>query len=182
MHYFTLVGSRQTPDDQAIILRNYAERLLRKGWTGRSGVSGSADMALNHAIYDYDAPAEFYIPWEQFNGYSHGDLSGRVIYPKRLGNDKEATRMIMEVHRFWGMLTRGAKCLHVRNAYQVLGRDLASPSDVLICWAPVNRNGAVQGGTATAYNLAMKHEIACFNLAVPGQREALDLWLKSKEL
>ena len=182
MHYFTLVGSRTTPADQATLLRVYSERLLRHGWTGRSGLSGDADMALNRALNHYPGLAELYIPWPSFNGFNHGDLEGRVIYPTRLGNAPEALAMVSELHPAWGILSRGAKSLHVRNAYQVLGQNLTTPSDVLICWANVNRKGSVQGGTATAYNLAVKHNIPAFNLAVKGQQDALEEWLKLKEL
>lgn len=179
MRYFTVVGSRKTPAKEAEILRDFSERLLRAGWTGRSGLSGEADLALNRALDRYDGLAELYIPWDRFNDYTHGALDGRVIYPKRLGNDAKASAMVAELHPVWASLSRGAKALHTRNAYQVLGKDLATPSDVLMCWALVNRAGQVQGGTATAYNLAVQHGVPVFNLAVPGQLAALDTWIES---
>ena len=178
MRYFTVVGSRLTPEPQAKILRDFSERLLRAGWTGRSGLSGEADLALNRALDRYDGLAELYIPWDFFNGYSHGDLAGRVIYPKRLDNSAQATAVMTTLHPVWTWLSPGAKSLHARNVYQVLGKDLASPSDVLFCWAPV-KGGYVQGGTATAYNLAVQSGVPVFNIAVPGQLKLLDAWIET---
>ena len=61
------------------------------------------------------------------------------------------------------MLSKGAKALHTRNVYQVLGKDLKSPSTFLLCWAPPTPDG-VKGGTNTAVQLAKKHGAEVINI------------------
>ena len=51
--------------------------------------------------------------------------------------------------------------MHSRNCHQILGYDLKSPVDAVICWTP---NGNVVGGTRTALMIAMRAGIPIFNL------------------
>ena len=51
--------------------------------------------------------------------------------------------------------------MHSRNCHQILGYDLQSPVDAVICWTP---NGNIQGGTRTALMIAMREGIPIFNL------------------
>ena len=61
--------------------------------------------------------------------------------------------------------------MHSRNCHQILGYDLQSPVDAVICWTP---DGAVVGGTATALKLSMKAGIPVFNLGVPDKESVLN--------
>ena len=63
-------------------------------------------------------------------------------------------------------LSQGALKLHLRNVNQVLGADLNTPSKFLICWAKMDKQGSPIGGTRTAWKIAEKYGIPCFNLAV----------------
>lgn len=76
-----------------------------------------------------------------------------------------------------------AKRLHGRNPFQVLGRNLATPSEFLICWTP---DGCTKhserrfetGGTGTAISIASVYNIPVHNL----QNEATCiLWTKYVE-
>ena len=60
--------------------------------------------------------------------------------------------------------------MHSRNCHQILGYDLKSPVDCVITWTP---NGNIQGGTATAIKLAIKHNIPVFNLGVEDKDKVL---------
>ena len=51
--------------------------------------------------------------------------------------------------------------MHSRNCHQILGYDLQSPVDAVVCWTP---DGNVVGGTATAIRIALKYNIPVFNL------------------
>lgn len=61
----------------------------------------------------------------------------------------------------WNNCNDWSRGMHSRNCHQILGCDLQSPVDAVICWTP---NGKIQGGTATAIKLAMKYNIPVFNL------------------
>lgn len=59
-----------------------------------------------------------------------------------------------------------------RNVYQVLGLDLKTPSKALFCYAQPTKNKqgivtGVKGGTNTAVQLVMKHNIPIYNFYVP---------------
>jgi hypothetical protein len=61
--------------------------------------------------------------------------------------------------------------MHSRNCHQILGYDLQSPVDAVICWTP---NGKVVGGTRTALLLAQDAGIPIFNLGRPDQDKVLE--------
>lgn len=53
----------------------------------------------------------------------------------------------------------------MRNIFQVLGKDLDTPSDFVVFWAkPIGNSGKVSGGTNTAVALALQESIPVFNM------------------
>ncbi len=83
----------------------------------------------------------------------------------------ETERIASEVHPAWDRCNEWARGMHSRNCHQILGYDLQSPVDAVICWTP---NGKVVGGTATALKLSMKAGIPIFNLGRPDQDKVLE--------
>ena len=73
----------------------------------------------------------------------------------------ETERIASEVHPAWDRCNEWARGMHSRNCHQILGYDLQSPVDAVICWTP---NGNIQGGTRTALMIALKYNIPVFNL------------------
>ena len=67
-------------------------------------------------------------------------------------------------------LSDGVKLIKSRNVYQVLGVDLKSPSDVVICWT---EEGEVIGGTGLAIKIAQANKIPVVN--VGNHKTARDL-------
>ena len=57
-----------------------------------------------------------------------------------------------------------------RNTYQVLGLDLMSPVDFVICWTPLGRD---DGGTGQAIRIANAHNIPVYNTRNKDAVEAL---------
>lgn len=139
---------------------------------------------------------EVYKAWQSFNT-NKSPLqpfvtdSGYNLWPwwDITVTDKEliakAEEIVSEIHPFWKaekealakgeelehVMSKGAKALHTRNVFQVLGRDLETPSEFLVCYAPVDRYGIPKGGTRTAYQLAMQNGIPCFNFANQSKEE-----------
>lgn len=74
------------------------------------------------------------------------------------------------MHPAWDAVKAGGKLLHSRNPFQVLGRDLVSPSDVVLLWAPISGD-SVTGGTRTAYEIAKNNAIPIYNAKVAGEVE-----------
>lgn len=139
---------------------------------------------------------EVYKAWESFNTESNPLLpfetdSGYKLWPwwDIVVKDKEliakAEDIVSELHPFWKAekdaiaagkpldktMSKGAKSLHTRNVFQVLGKDLNNPSEFLVCYATVDKQGVPKGGTRTAWVIAQKYEIPCFNFAVQSKEE-----------
>lgn len=154
---YTGIGSRQTPDRICDIMTEYARRLTLYGYILRSGGAEGADKAFEIGA----RRKEIYLPWKGFNN-NDSEL---------FGVDQDAIDMAMNFHRTPHKLTESVKKLHGRNVYQILGKDMKSPSEFVIFWAP--ENNKVEGGTATAVNIARTKGMATFNLFKNRDSESL---------
>lgn len=146
--YYTGVGSRETPKEIGIVINKIALKLQDLGYTLRSGHAGGADTFFEENITE----KEIFIPWKSF---------GNGIVPEY---SSYADSLLQEIHPAYNKLTQGAKKLHLRNVNQVLGQDLNTPSKFLICWADTDTKGIPKGGTRTAWLVAEKFDVPCFNL------------------
>lgn len=162
MKYYTGVGSRECPVDILSLIECVAYKLSREGWTLRSGGAEGADNAFEEGDYWEQGRCEIYIPWNGFNQRFQEHDDGYIV-ASSLSNYSRATEIAETIHPAWDKLSQGAKTLHTRNVYQVLGKDLNTPSKFLMCWAKPTKNG-VSGGTNTAYTLARQRGVSCFNL------------------
>lgn len=174
MKYYTGVGSRETPEHILKFIEEVAYWLAGRGYTGRSGSAAGADSAFEQGFNDYQtfkatkntiATFEAYLPWRGFSDINEDNV---YIVAPELPNYNEAVEIASTIHPVWSRLGRGAKALHTRNVYQVLGLDLKTPSNVLFCYAQPTYNKhkeltGVKGGTNTAIQLAMKHNIPIYN-------------------
>lgn len=173
MKYYTGVGSRETPEHILKFIEEVAYWLAGRGYTGRSGSAAGADSAFEQGFSHYEivngvsgyVSFEAYLPWRGFSDINEDSV--HIVAPE-LPNYNEAINIASTIHPTWSRLGRGAKALHTRNVYQVLGLDLNTPSCVLFCYAqPIkNKQGVitgVKGGTNTAIQLAMKHNIRIYN-------------------
>lgn len=170
--YYTLVGSRKTPGNIKKLLMSVATKLISEGYTGRSGGAEGADEALEEAVAGFSSDPRFiglaqeiYLPWEGFNGKYQNISQGYYTIPNP-HNNREAEQLAEDFHPMWHYLKSGGRKLHTRNVYQVLGQDLATPSDFLICYARPNitHPTLVVGGTATAVAIAAEEYIPIINL------------------
>jgi hypothetical protein len=117
---------------------NIARRFAAAGWTLRSGGADGPDTWC-----------EVETPEGQREIYRPVDVCARAL------------EIAESVHPAWDRCDEYARLLHGRNAYQVLGRSLDTPSRVLVCWTPL---GEAVGGTATAIRLAERYEVETINL------------------
>lgn len=160
--YYTLVGSRETPENSLRDLTVIAQLLAQNGWTGRSGGADGADTCLEEGCNGLlSASMEIYLPWNNFNGRSA--YNRFYIDTPKLRNYQNAMKIASDTHPAWDRCSRGARSLHARNVYQVLGKDLATPSTFLLCWAIPTRTG-VKGGTNTAVQLAKQNGANIINI------------------
>lgn len=185
--YYTGIGSRNTPESIQEIIVNIAYKLAGIGYTLRSGAAQGADSAFEKGASSwfedngecYPAPAslmQIYIPWDNFI-FVPEDYKDCYKSLAQQSTKYQAHQIASEIHPAWERCSRGAKALHSRNVYQVLGVNLKTPSSFLIAYAEPTKDGSVKGGSATAWNLAKKYNIPCFNLYVKEDRERLEKFI-----
>ena len=147
---YTGIGSRQTPFDILKVMKQLSAYLQGKGYTLRSGGASGADSAFESGITD-NTMKEIYLPWK---GFENNKSSLYEISPG-------AFILAEHYHPAWEHLSPAAKKFHARNVYQVLGLDLQTPTDFVICWT---KDGDLKGGTAQALRIALDKKIPIFNL------------------
>lgn len=156
---YTGIGSRQTPHNIISLMEDIGELLSIKTWTLRSGGAKGADIAFETGCLRTDSVCEIYLPWKQFNQHQSNLFNV----------SEEAMYLASKFHPRWNNLPDWGRKLHGRSAYQVLGIDLNSPSDVLICWTydgceSDSRRNMYTGGTGTAISIADYYNIPIINL------------------
>ena len=84
---------------------------------------------------------------------------------KQIFRPKDATPEAIEVasrfHPAWDKCNDYVRKLHGRNAQIILGRDLDSPVEFVICWTP---GGKIIGGTGLGIRIAEHYKITVKNL------------------
>ena len=168
-----LIGSRQLEQKEEYfkdikLCHNVCMRLAQLGVTFTSGLcelgmDGIAQKAYSQAV-DLGLASE-----SQFEVYvaDQSNIRRSTLPRKHLAIIRnkdliaETERIASEVHPAWDKCNEWARGMHSRNCHQILGYDLQSPVDAVICWTP---NGAVVGGTRTALMIALKYNIPVFNL------------------
>lgn len=186
MKYYSGVGSRSTPQNIQLLMTKLAFKLAQKGYILRSGGAGGADDAFERGVIDYaeqydsrDTLAQIYVPWAGFVEYDEMFKDWYKVLD-RLPNKDKAQEIASKVHPAWDKCSRGAKALHTRNVYQVLGDSLNTPSQFLICWAEPDKHGVPKGGTRTAWVLGEEYigKEKCFNLYFEEHRKRVEKFLE----
>lgn len=155
--YYAGIGSRDTPEPILAMMQDIARRLGLLGYTLRSGGADGADEAFR--VGSMGHPQEIFTPWRGFIKDPEADKKSIVVteqlcYP-------QALEMAGQFHPNWPACSQGARKLHARNMMQVMGRDLNTRSEFVVCWT---KDGKASGGTGQALRLAAAVNIPVFNL------------------
>jgi len=167
--YFTGVGSRSTPPYVLTTMTKLAYQLAAKGYILRSGAADGADHAFelgyinNYTERGLSTLPEIYLPWPKFNNHP----SSLWLSSFHITLQREALDIARSIVKHWHNCSIPAKRLHTRNIFQVLGKDLRTPSQFVMCWTP---NGKDVGGTRTAIVLAKQRGIEVINLGAKTKR------------
>jgi hypothetical protein len=160
--YYTGVGSRDIPPEIYRVMVNIARTMAAKRYVLRSGGAQGSDSA-------FEAGCDF------------------VGGEKEIWRAKESTSEAIEIasmyHGAWDLCNNYAKMLHGRNVFQVLGKDLKTPSEFVICYT---HDGCIKhvdrtvktGGTGTAISVASDNKIPVINIQRKKQCQAIREWLK----
>lgn len=179
--FYTGVGSRNITDDEWNLMESVAKWLSNQGYILRSGKAEGADSAFENGVFLSDSPdnKEIYIPWKDFKGNKIPGETIALMRPTTV-NFALSLQEVKEIHPAFDRLSQGAIKLHQRNIHQVLGRNLEepSPSNFLLACSDSDKNRDAKGGTATAWKLAKKYNVPCFNLRDKTKQELFQ-FLKS---
>ena len=166
MKYYAGIGSRNTPETVLNQMSDIAAHLGSLNYTLRSGGAEGADTAFETGCALY--PKQIYLPWKGFNG-----LTG--IVGDTLPTWQRARQITLNTHPAPDRLSAGAVKLHTRNVFQVLGSDLKTPVDFIVCWTVDGRN---TGGTGQAMRIANSYIIPIYNLYFPDQYNTVMQFIK----
>jgi hypothetical protein len=145
-------------------MERFGAELARRGWTLRSGGAVGADSAFEKGAREAGGRCEIYLPWPGYN--EHAD--SRLVEAS-----PEAYDLMAQIHPVFARLPRSSRRLHARNAHQILGADLRSPVEMVLCWTPGARG---RGGTGSAIRLARSRGVPVHDLAdLAGRRFIAEL-------
>ena len=145
--FYAGIGSRQTPPDILKLMEQIALALEAQGYTLRSGGAAGADTAFAKSVH------------HNFKEIWTADYA-----------TQKAINVAAQHHPAWHHCKPYVRKLHGRNAQIVLGYELDSPIEFLICWT---YKGNQQGGTALGMRIAESNNIPVYNLAIPEDVETV---------
>ena len=177
-----LIGSRQLEQKEEYfkdikLCHNVCMRLAQLGVTFTSGLcelgmDGIAQKAYSKAVdlgLAKESQFEVYVA-DQYNIRRSTLPRKHLAIVRNKDLISETERIASEVHPAWDRCNEWVRGMHSRNCHQILGYDLQSPVDAVICWTP---DGKIQGGTSTAIRIAMKYDIPVFNLGTKDKESVL---------
>ncbi|MEG3641631.1 hypothetical protein [Magnetococcus sp. PR-3] len=181
MNAYAGIGGLSTPVDIQHIMTRIAERLGYRGHTLPSGGASGADNAFEQGAIQSSGKMEIFLPYPGFEG-RNPDQRRYFLIDK--GNEifMPALDLAFHYHPLGERMPLNVTPYMVRNCFQVLGVDLKSPVDRVICWT---RDGAISaeetspytGGTGQAIRIAHDQGITISNLQRPDHLEKWLAWL-----
>jgi len=146
---YTGIGSRDISEEVSILFKGLG-KFFAKNYILRSGGADGSDKAFEIGCDSKDGQKEIYIPWKNFND------SNSSLY----NISEQAEEIAAKFHPYWNNLKQGAKKLHTRNVFQILGQDLKTPTSFILCYT---KGGKMVGGTAQALRIAEAYNIPIMN-------------------
>ncbi|WP_205617365.1 A1S_2505 family phage non-structural protein [Pelomicrobium methylotrophicum] len=149
-------GARHAPLPVLRRMTRIAQRLEARGYVLRTGGGNDTDSAFEAGC----AKKEVFLPWPGFNGRTSAFDSV----------SEEALAVASAAHPAFRRLTAEARLLAGRESHRILGADLRTPADFLVCWTPDGAQseaeiGRETGEAALAIALADRWAVPVFNLA-----------------
>lgn len=148
MNYYAGIGSRQTPYDVLQTMQKIGMAFAQRGLILRSGGAAGADSAFESGVNMQGGKKEIFKVWHK--------ADQEVL--------QAAGQIAASCHPAWHRCNEFARAAHTRNALIILGEDLNSPVDFVVCWTP---GGQAVGGTAVGIRIACKYRIPVYNLWYP---------------
>lgn len=158
---YTGIGSRETPHEIKETFIKLGIFFGKRGYTLRSGGAGGADEAFEIGCDIEYGRKEIYLPWQNFNNNESPlyKVSDSALYIAKY------------YHPNWDNLSDPVKKIMGRNVHQVLGYDLETPTDFIVCYTKNDKN---QGGTGQALRIAYDRTIPIIDFRKKEAKELLN--------
>ena len=156
------IGSQETPDNVLHEIVELANTLSQLNYILYSGGAPGADSAFESGA----SKKIIFLPWNGFNGKKE---DGEIYIVPKYNLD-----YVKKYHPRPTQLSESGLKFMSRNTYQVLGPDLRSPVDFVVCWT---KDGKASGGTGQALRIANDKGIPIFNLYDVECRSKLNTFL-----
>lgn len=174
--FYAGVGSRDTPPLILRLMSLVSSKLEEEGWILRSGGARGADSAFERGVRNKEN-MQIFLPGSSFQGRVGNSRS--YIDATALESYQAALKTVYKFHPTPHKLTDFPRKLMARNAMQVLGPDLETPSSYVIAWTP---SGEVCGGTGQALRMATSYGIPIINLGCEEGLQSAEHFLFGKPL
>ena len=163
------IGARNTPDPVLADMIALARQMADAGFHLASGGAAGADAA-----FAAGTPAEqrtLWLPWEGYNELSGPDC--RTLSAERM---QACMKIAERLHPAWDRCRAGVRRMHARNVAILLGPNLDTPVDAVVCWT---EDGKIKGGTGMGLLIARERKIPVINLATESAQSA---WRKLRQM
>jgi hypothetical protein len=163
------ITNPDTPPDIVQQIAKLASRLSESGYTCRtSGGSEGDDAFENNSTL-----SEVHIPWKKFN-------NKETKFNKNL---PEAADLVKPFHPTFDAMKPAVQAIIARGAHVILGQNLQSPVQFVLCWSADGLENAKDRGIKSGFigipiALAATNRIPVFNLKNPDALQRLKNWLE----
>lgn len=148
--YYAGIGARDIPNEYFELFKRVGKYLATKGFILRSGGANGSDKAFEIGCDMVQGSKEIFLPWKNFEGSDS----------KLIVENEKAFAIAEQYHPYYKNLSAGAKKLQARNSHQILGWDLSTLSDFVICYT---KGGKGSGGTGQALRIAKSYNVPIFD-------------------
>lgn len=174
--FWTGVGSRRASSENRPTMTAFAQAMSAKGAFFRSGAASGPDTWFEEGVPS--GLRRLYVPNRSYGKRQ----SSEIIVPKEanLMRWMRACSIAEGLHPLGRQMNQDLRELMGLSVFQVLGDDLKTPSQFLVCDAPdivydnAGRVVDVDGGTGMAVRVAVLHNVPVYHLAVPSHRARID--------
>lgn len=158
------VGSRQTPVDVLVWLKDKGEAIVRAGHHIVSGNAPGADQAWAAGGNKIDpAQVTLCLPWSGFEAASvNARNMTRVLASPMTAGERHYYNLAASLHPAWENMPPGAQRLHARNVMIV--------ESARVVFGYVGPGG----GTAMAFRIARHLQVPCHDVSDPKVRVKFD--------
>lgn len=171
MSHIALVGSRKAPVRILNLAYQLAQEMAKRGLRMTSGGAPGMDHTWEMGYRSINRQLmTIFLPNKGFNGKKPDGECYFTVDDAHL--IVQADEIIQDLHPYYDDLEGFAYNAHIRNCFQILGKNLDTPADEVFLWAPPSGT-SVTGGTRTAFELAKQYNIQTWNLYHPSTQDVL---------